>query len=51
MKKWYNMTKEELKEVVREEELNLFTVILEIDGIFQKGDGKNQNQKSDSIIN
>lgn len=42
MKAWYEMTKEELKEAVREEKLNLFTVNLVIHGIFQKGDEKIQ---------
>lgn len=42
MKKWYDMTKEELKEAVREEKLNLFTVNLAIHGFFQKGDEKIQ---------
>ena len=42
MKTWYEMTKEELKEAVREEKLDLFTVNLVINGIFQKGDEKIQ---------
>lgn len=42
MKTWYEMTKEELKEAVREEKLNLFTVNLVIHSIFQKGDEKIQ---------
>ena len=42
MKTWYEMTKEELKEAVREEKLNLFTVNLVIHGIFQKRDEKIQ---------
>lgn len=42
MKTWYEMTKEELKEAVREEKLDLFTVNLMIHGIFQKGDEKIQ---------
>ena len=42
MKAWYEMTKEELKEVVREEKLNLFTVNLVLHGIFQKRDEKIQ---------
>lgn len=50
MKKWYDMTKEELKESVREEELNLFIVILEIEGIFQKEDKKNESKKAISLL-
>ena len=42
MKTWYEMTKEELKEAVREEKLDLFTVNLVIHGIFQKRDEKIQ---------
>ena len=42
MKAWYEMTKEELKEAVKEERLNLFTVNLVIHGIFQKRDEKIQ---------
>lgn len=42
MKTWYEMTKEELKEAVREEKLNLFTVNLVLHGIFQKRDEKIQ---------
>lgn len=41
MKAWYEMTKEELKEAVREEKLDLFTVNLMIH-VFQKGDEKIQ---------
>ena len=41
MKTWYEMTKEELKEAVREEKLDLFTVNLMIN-VFQKGDEKIQ---------